>query len=184
MSEKYESAVAQILEMIGEDAGRDGLKDTPRRVVKAYKELTSGYGKDVAEVLGVKFDVPCDEMIVVDKIPFVSLCEHHMLPFTGFVKIGYIPGGSGGVVGLSKLARLTDIFARRLQVQERLTQQIGDAIQKHLDPLGCGVIVEATHSCMSMRGVNKAAVMVTSSLRGVFRDDPTVRAEFLDLKSR
>lgn len=173
-------SVRRLLEFIGEDPTRDGLRDTPARVVKALGEMTAGYGQSPGAILSTCFDVEeCDEMVVVRAIPFVSLCEHHMLPFTGTATIGYIPDGR--VVGLSKLARLVDIFARRLQVQERMTIQIADAIGDHLSPRGVGVVIRATHSCMSARGVGKTAEMVTSRLRGAILEVPQARAEFMAL---
>lgn len=170
--------MACLLGYIGEDAERDGLRGTPARVVKALAELTAGYAQDPAELLAVRFEATYDEMVVVRDVGFTSLCEHHMLPFVGTCTLGYIPA-PGGVVGLSKLARLVDVFARRLQIQERLTQQIAGAIEEHLEPLGVGVVVQAEHACMSHRGVSKKAPMVTSCLLGVMRSKPEVRAEFL-----
>jgi GTP cyclohydrolase I len=174
-----EDAVVRILQFIKEDPTRDGLIETPRRVVKAYKEMTVGYEADISALLGVTFDVDCDEMVVVKDIPFSSLCEHHMLPFTGTATVAYIPGKQ--VVGLSKIPRLVDAFAKRLQVQERLTNQIADAMVEHLDPIGVGVIIKGHHSCMSLRGVGKSGTMMTSALRGVMRTKPEARAEFLHL---
>ena len=173
-------AVRRLLQFVGEDPARDGLIDTPARVVKAWAEMTAGYRQDPASVLCRTFDVPYDEMVVVRAVPFVSLCEHHVLPFTGTCTIGYVPGDR--VVGLSKLARLVDVFARRLQVQERLTSQIAEAIERHLAPEGVGVVVRAEHSCMACRGVSKKAEMVTSVLLGVMRSVPEARAEFLALE--
>lgn len=175
-----EDAVRRLLEHVGEDPNRDGLVDTPRRVVKAWKEMTGGYSIDPGALLSTTFDVHYDEMVVVRRVPFVSLCEHHVLPFTGHATVAYIPGK---VVGLSKLARLVDAYARRLQVQERLTNQIADAIEAHLDPRGAGVIVTAQHACMSARGIQKAADMVTSSMRGAMHDEPAARHELLALHS-
>lgn len=173
-------AVIRILQHIGEDPTRNGLQDTPKRVIKAITELTSGYAEDPATHLAVTFDDSCDQMVVVSGIRFVSMCEHHMLPFTGTASVGYLPDGN--VVGLSKLARVVDVYARRLQVQERMTEQIADAIETHLHPGGAGVVIRAHHSCMGLRGVRKPdAIMTTSSLRGIFKDDPRARAEFLDL---
>lgn len=174
-----ENSVVRLLQFLNEDPTRDGLIETPRRVVKALKEMTSGYDKNISEILGVTFDVDCDEMVVVKDIPFSSLCEHHMLPFTGTATVGYIPGTR--VVGLSKIARLVDAYAKRLQVQERLTEQIADAMENYLDPIGVGVIINAHHSCMSLRGVGKTGTMHTSALRGVMRTKPEARAEFLAL---
>jgi GTP cyclohydrolase I len=175
-----EKAVRALLIHIGESVKREGLVDTPKRYVKALEELTSGYNEDPAEVLGTQFDEPFDQMVVVQGIEFTSLCEHHMLPFTGKATVAYIP--QKRVVGLSKLARIVGTFARRLQVQERMTTQIADAIQEHVDPLGVGVVVTATHACMAIRGVKQAgASMTTSMLLGVMRDDPAARAEFMSL---
>jgi GTP cyclohydrolase I len=175
-------AVRTLLKMIGEDPDRDGLVDTPARVVKAWKEMTAGYHIDPAELLSTKFDQSYDEMVLIKDYPFVSLCEHHVLPFAGFAKVAYIPGRpQGGVVGLSKLGRLVDCYARRLQIQERLTSQIGHAIDQYLVPYGAAVVLEATHECMAHRGVNKTGSMVTSYLSGVFRDSPSARAEFHSL---
>ncbi len=173
-------AVTRLLTYIGEDPTRDGLLDTPARVARSLAELTAGYQADVGALLGVTFDVACDEMVVVRGIDFVSLCEHHMLPFTGTASVAYVPGER--VVGLSKIARLVDAYAQRLQVQERMTNQIADAMVEHLAPAGVGVIVEGAHACMGCRGVRKpGARMLTSALRGVLRDKPEARAEFLAL---
>jgi GTP cyclohydrolase I len=174
-------AVVRLLQHIGEDPTRNGLVDTPARVVSALTELTEGYHLNAADILATTFDEVCDEMVVVRDVPFTSLCEHHMLPFTGHVTVGYIPTEGGGVVGLSKLARLVDVHARRLQIQERMTAAIANDINLHLAPLGVGVVVKATHSCMAVRGVRKAGEMVTSSLLGVMREDPRARSEFLAL---
>lgn len=170
--------VTRLLQAIGEDPTRPGLADTPSRVVKAMREMTSGRDVDVAALLGRVFDDTCDEMVVVRNIEFTSLCEHHLLPFTGTAAVAYIP--TDKVVGLSKLARLVDAFAQRLQVQERMTQEIAGAITEHLAPKGVGVIVAARHSCMGCRGVKKpSAEMVTSALSGLIKDDPKARGEFL-----
>ena len=171
--------VVRLLEYIGENPERDGLRDTPERVLKAMKEMTVGYSADIANILSVSFDVDFDELVVVRNVPFNSLCEHHMLPFTGTATVGYIPRER--IVGLSKLARLVDAYAKRLQVQERMTKQIADAMLEHIEPLGCGVVVRGNHSCMSCRGINKTGEMVTSSLHGVLRNDGIARAEFLAL---
>lgn len=176
-----DDAVVRILEHIGEDPTRPGIIDTPRRVIKAYEELTSGYQVDVAALLDVTFDEQVASNLVVSAgIPFASLCEHHLLPFTGTVAVGYIPAG-GVVVGLSKLARVVEAFARRLQVQERMTEQIAEAIEHHLKPAGVGVVVEASHTCQAMRGVRKPGWMVTSALRGILMHSPSARAEFLSI---
>jgi GTP cyclohydrolase I len=171
--------IVRLLEYIGENPTRDGLLDTPKRVLKAFKEMTSGYDTDVAAILAVSFDVQYDELVVVRNVPFNSLCEHHMLPFTGTATVGYLPRER--IVGLSKLARLVDAYANRLQVQERLTKQIADAMLEHIQPLGCGVVVRGHHSCMSCRGVQKQGEMVTSALHGTLRDMPVQRQEFLAL---
>lgn len=173
--------VRALLLMVGEDPERDGLVDTPKRVAKALLEMTSGYSADPEEILGTVFKSDCDEMVVLKDIPFVSMCEHHMLPFTGHAAVGYIPKQGNGVVGISKLARLVDCYARRLQIQETMTHQIARAIQDVLDPVGVGVRVEAVHSCMSCRGVMKTSSMVTSALLGAMRKDAAVRAEFFSL---
>jgi GTP cyclohydrolase I len=174
-------AVTRLLEYIGEDPRRDGLLDTPQRVVKALREMTEGYHLDAGTILERTFDEHCDDMIVVRQVPFTSLCEHHLLPFTGTATVGYIPAESGGVVGLSKLARLVEMHARRLQVQERMTAAIAADIEEHLGAFGVGVVVRAYHSCMAVRGVRKSAEMVTSTMLGAMRQDARARAEFLDL---
>ena len=163
------ATIEDLIEIIGDDPKREGLLDTPKRVLKAYKELFAGYTQDPAEILQRVFKdgIDYDQMIVVKNIPFVSFCEHHMLPFTGIAHVGYLPKGC--VVGLSKIPRVVDVFAKRLQVQERLTDQIADAIFDNLQPQGVGVIISASHTCMSMRGVEKhGASMATTALRGTF----------------
>lgn len=174
-------AVVRILQHIGEDPTREGLVDTPKRVIKAMSEMTVGYHTDIAQVLGVQFDVgEVSGTVVLSDIPFTSLCEHHMLPFTGTATVGYVPGQK--VVGLSKLARLVDAHAKRLQVQERLTEDIATDLDHHLQPAGVGVVIHAHHQCMSCRGVGKpGATMTTNSLRGIVADDPTRRAEFMSI---
>lgn len=198
MSGKVQQAqegIRQLLDLIGEDRHREGLKETPARVVKAWMEMTSGYIIDPLELLRKSFilndrnDEPMfgsyGEMIISKDIPFVSNCEHHMMPFIGHAHVGYIPNEDGRVVGLSKIARVVDAYARRLQIQERMTQQIADAIQQVIDPLGVMVVVEATHSCQAYRGIKKEGSMVTSALYGVFRDNTNqARSEFLELISR
>ncbi len=177
-----EGAVRVLLRrVVWEDPEREGLLDTPARVVKALGQMTEGYQQDPVEILGTTFDTEgYDEMVVLRGIDFVSLCEHHMLPFTGTAAVGYVPGSR--VVGLSKLARLVDCFARRLQIQERMTKEIADAVMEVLSPQGVGVVVAAHHSCMGCRGVRKpGASMVTSYLQGVMRDNVAARAEFLAL---
>jgi GTP cyclohydrolase IA len=170
-----------LLSAIGEDPSREGLLNTPRRVEKSLQFLTSGYREDVDAMLNnALFTVDYNEMVIVRDIDFYSLCEHHILPFFGKCHVAYIPNGK--VVGLSKIPRLVDIFARRLQVQERLTNQIANTLLEKIDPLGVAVVTEATHLCMSMRGVEKQnSVAVTSAMLGAFRTDARTRGEFLDL---
>lgn len=169
-----------LLRFIGEDPHRDGLKDTPERAAKAMLEMTCGYADDPSKILSKVFEESCDEMVVIADIPFFSLCEHHLLPFVGAATIAYIPA-NGRIVGLSKIPRLLHCFAKRLQVQERLTQQVTDSIMKHLKAAGAGCIITAHHLCMSMRGSKCRGTMTTSSLQGVFRTDASARAEFLRL---
>lgn len=180
-----EDSVRFLLAYIGEDHQRAGLADTPRRVADAWSEMTTGYGADIAKILGVQFDQEEDHyggIVVLRRVPFASLCEHHVLPFVGTVDVAYIPGASGRIVGLSKLARLVDAYAKRLQVQERMTIQIVEALEKHLEPKASACIVRAEHTCMSVRGVNKnAGGMVTSELRGAFLDDARARVELMEL---
>lgn len=178
---RIEAAVREILLAIGEDPERSGLIDTPRRVAKAYREVFSGMHQDPADVLGTTFDIAHEEMVLVKDIPFYSTCEHHLVPFHGSAHVGYIPSSDGRVTGLSKLARLVDIFARRPQVQERLTAQIADALIEHLKPRGAIVVIECEHMCMSMRGVRKpGAKTVTSAVRGLLHE-PATRAEAMSL---
>jgi len=175
-----QDAVTRLLSFIGEDPTRDGLLDTPARVTRMLAEMTTGYQQEPADILKRVFDDGCDEMVILKGIRFTSLCEHHMLPFQGTASVGYLPRGR--VVGISKLARLVQCFARRLQIQERMTRQIAEALEKHLDPMGVGVVVEAHHECMGCRGVlQPTASMVTSSMLGEFRTNPPMRAEFLRL---
>jgi len=178
------SLVEQMLTALGEDPEREGLVKTPERVESSLRWLTQGYHQSVADVVGdAVFEETHQSMIMVRDIEMYSLCEHHMLPFFGKVHIAYIPNGK--IVGLSKLPRLVEIFARRLQVQERLTEQVADAIQEVLEPLGVGVVIEAVHLCMMMRGVEKQnSKTITSALRGQFRDCPMTRDEFLRLAYR
>src|SRR3954468_11404939 len=173
--------IRQLLTDLGEDPDREGLRDTPKRVEKAYKFLTSGYDADIDRVLNnALFTVDYSEMVIVKDIDFYSLCEHHLLPFFGKCHVAYLPNRR--VIGLSKLPRLVDVFARRLQVQERLTSQIAETIRERVDPFGVAVVMEATHLCMAMRGVEKQnSVTVTSSMLGVFREDARTRHEFLEL---
>jgi GTP cyclohydrolase I len=175
---RVERLVAELLEAIGEDPGREGLRSTPRRVAAMYEELFAGSDQDPGEHLTVTFAAGHDEIVMVRDIPFASLCEHHLIPFIGKAHVGYIPGTDGRITGLSKLARLVEDFARRLQVQERMTTQIADCLEEVLVPRGVLVVVEAEHLCMSMRGVKKPGTLtVTSAVRGLFRDDPRTRAE-------
>ena len=175
------AAVREILLAIGEDPDRDGLEETPKRVAKAYAEFFAGLHQDPAEHLSKTFDIEHDELVLVKDIPFYSTCEHHLVPFHGSAHIGYIPGKDGRVTGLSKLARLVEVFARRPQVQERLTTQIVEALVEHLNPAGAIVVVECEHMCMSMRGVKKpGAKTVTSAVRGQLREQAT-RAEAMSL---
>ncbi len=179
---KIERAVREILEAIGEDPDRDGLVDTPSRVARFYAEALSGLDAPPAEHLSVQFDSDYDEMVMVRDIPFYSLCEHHLVPFMGRAHVGYIPNKEGRITGLSKLARLVDSHARRLQVQERMTVQIADELERALEPRGVLVVVEAEHLCMSMRGVHKPGTKtVTSAVRGIFRSNPATRSEGIRL---
>jgi len=177
-----EDLVIRLLQFIGEDPNRDGLKDTPKRVLKAWKEMTVGYGQDPKAILSRSFDQSHDELILLRGVRFTSCCEHHLLPFTGTAAIGYIPSPTGGVVGISKLARVLECFARRLQLQERLTKQVADAITEALSPLGVGVVIRASHSCMSCRGcLQPDSDLITSVMTGMLRDSTPARAEFLSL---
>ncbi len=178
--ERVAAAVREILIGVGEDPDREGLQDTPMRVAKAYEELFSGMGSDPAEILATTFDLGHDEMVLVRDIEVWSTCEHHLLPFTGVAHVGYIPA-DGRITGLSKLARLVDAFAKRPQVQERLTSEVADALVEHLRPQGVIVVVECEHLCMTMRGVRKpGAKTVTSAVRGVMAH-PATRAEAMSL---
>jgi len=179
--ELIEKNVRQILEEIGEDPDREGLKNTPSRVAKAYEFLTQGYKRDLNEVLNnAVFDEKYDEMVIVKDIDFYSMCEHHLLPFYGKVHVAYIPDGK--IVGLSKVPRIVDVFAQRLQVQERMTQEIADTLDKCLNPRGVAVVVEAYHMCMMMRGVQKQnSITTTSAMHGIFTEDARTRSEFLNL---
>ena len=175
------SYVEEMLLQLGEDPGRDGLQRTPERVEKALQFLTSGYRTDIHHIVnGAFYEVKYDEMVVVKDIEFFSLCEHHMLPFFGKVHVAYLP--KARVIGLSKIPRIVDAFARRLQIQERLTQQVAQTLQEVLDPVGVGVICEARHLCMMMRGVEKQhSAAVTSAMFGCFREEQETRSEFLSL---
>jgi GTP cyclohydrolase IA len=175
---RIERAVAEILAAIGEDPERDGLAKTPHRVGKMYAELFAGIQENPADHLEVTFEAHHDEMVMVRDIPFASICEHHMVPFIGRTHVAYIPGTDGRITGLSKLARLVDGYAKRLQVQERMTTEIADAIEQALEPRGVLVVVDAEHLCMSMRGVKKSGTStVTSAVRGLFRTDASTRFE-------
>ena len=181
-ADRAAAAVRELLLAIGEDPDRDGLQATPGRVARMFAEVIAGTGDDPSRHLTTTFEADHDEIVLVRDIPFSSMCEHHLLPFIGRAHVGYIPGPDGRITGLSKLARLVDGFARRLQVQERLTSQIANAVQQVLDPAGVIVVLEAEHLCMSIRGVAKpGATTVTSAIRGHFRDDPRGRAEALSL---
>ncbi|GAA1336391.1 GTP cyclohydrolase I FolE [Arthrobacter roseus] len=178
---RIQRAVREILLAIGEDPTRDGLLDTPKRVGKAYAEFFSGLHQDPGELLATTFDIEHEEMVLVKDIAFYSTCEHHLVPFHGRAHIGYIPSSEGKVTGLSKLARLVEVFARRPQVQERLTTQIVEALVEHLQPNGAIVVIECEHLCMSMRGVRKPGAMtITSAVRGQLRE-PATRAEAMSL---
>ncbi|MGA8207057.1 MAG: GTP cyclohydrolase I FolE [Candidatus Dormiibacterota bacterium] len=176
-----ESAVRRLLTYVGEDPDRAGLRDTPRRVAQSLTFLTSGYQVNVDHILGrAVFEERYDELVLVRDISFYSLCEHHLLPFFGLAHVGYLP--QGRIVGLSKLPRLVDAYARRLQVQERMTSEIADALQRHLEPRGVAVVLEADHLCSMMRGVQKPGNRtITSSMTGIFRRDPRTRGEFMSL---
>ena len=181
--EKVKDLVKTLLTEIGEDPEREGLLSTPIRVAKAYEFLTRGYHQDIGEVMNKAiFNERYDEMVLVKNIDFYSMCEHHLLPFYGKVHIAYIPNGK--IIGLSKIPRIVEVFSRRLQVQERMTQQIADTIEKYLQPNGVAVVAEAFHMCMMMRGVEKQnSSATTSAVHGVFKEDARTRMEFLDLIS-
>ena len=175
-------AVASIIEAIGDNPKREGLADTPRRVAEMYAELFMGLDMDPTEELTVGFEEGHREMVIVKDIPFYSMCEHHLLPFYGVVHIGYVPDASGRVVGISKLARVVDIITKRPQIQERMTTQIADAIVDGIGPQGVAVVAQAVHMCMIMRGVNKpGSNIITSAIRGLFRQKAASRAEFFSL---
>jgi len=177
---RVQALIRELLEAIGEDPSREGLRETPRRVADMYVELFEGIESDPGEHLRVTFEVVHDEMVMVRDIPFTSLCEHHLVPFVGLAHVAYLPAKDGRITGLSKLARLVEGYARRLQVQERMTTQIVEAMERELQPRGSIVVIEAEHFCMSMRGVKKEGMTtVTSAVRGVFRDDASYRAEAL-----
>jgi len=178
--ERVEKAVLEILEAVGENPQREGLRGTPKRVAQMYAELLAGMRQDPSEHLKSIFHEKYDEIVLLRDIPFYSICEHHLMPFIGVAHVAYLPAGQ--VLGVSKLARVVDSFARRLQLQERLTDQIADFLMKNLKPQGVTVVLEASHSCMTIRGIQKpGAVMVTSALRGIFKSDPRSRAEVMTL---
>lgn len=178
---KIETAMAMILEAIGEDPNREGVRDTPRRVARMYEEIFYGIDTDPRELLQVSFTEYHDELVLVKDIPLYSMCEHHFLPFYGKAHVAYIPKG-GKVVGISKIARVTEVYARRPQLQERLTSQIADCIYETLKPYGVAVIIEAEHMCMTMRGVNKpGSLTITSAVRGIFETRAQTRNELLSL---
>ena len=177
---KIKQAVLSIIKAIGEDPTREGLIDTPRRIAEMYADIFSGLEKDPRDELIVGFDEGHHEMVIIKDIPFYSMCEHHFLPFFGLVHVGYIP--KGRIAGASKVARAVDILAKRAQLQERLTTQIAEAMVEALKPNGVGVVIEAEHMCMTMRGVKKPrSKIVTSAMRGLFRENPATRAEFMSL---
>ena len=178
--ERVKAAVTELLQALGEDPAREGLLDTPRRIAEMYEEIFGGRTVDPADYLNVGFEVAHDEMVILRNIPFFSMCEHHFLPFHGEAHVGYVPDGR--VVGISKLARVVEGFARRPQIQEQLTSQVAEAIMQTLKPDGVAVVIEAEHLCMTMRGVKKpGSRMVTSAMRGDFRASSVTRAEFLSL---
>jgi GTP cyclohydrolase I len=179
---RIERAVAELLAAVGEDPTRDGLLETPARAARMWAEMLAGYLENPAAHLAKTFDIDHGELVLVRDIPFASMCEHHMLPFVGSAHVAYLPGPGGRVTGLSKLARVVEGYARRLQVQERMTTQIADAVQAMLEPRGVLVVVSAEHSCMSLRGIRKAgSTTVTTAARGLYRDDPEARSEVLGL---
>ena len=180
---RIEAAVREILAAVGEDPDRDGLADTPKRVARMYGEVLSGLHLDPARHLEVTFEEDHHEMVLVKDIPFDSLCEHHLLPFQGRAHVAYVPNGR--IVGLSKIARVVEEYARRPQVQERLTSQVADLLMDRLQPQGVGVVLEATHTCMTMRGIRKpGSLMVTSAVRGTFKSRTETRAEFMSFLPR
>ncbi len=180
--DKIEKAALEMLKAIGEDPEREGLLDTPQRVAEMYVELFAGMDKNASEVLSVGFEEGHREMVILRNIPFYSMCEHHLLPFYGVAHVGYIPNDKGRVVGISKLARVVDVFAKRPQLQERMTTQIAEAIVSALEPDGVAVVIEAEHLCMTMRGIEKpGSNVVTSAMRGTFRTRAVTRSEFLSL---
>jgi GTP cyclohydrolase I len=179
---RAEAAVRELLIAIGEDPNREGLRATPARVARAYAETMAGLFVDPDEVLLTSFDENHDELVLVKDIPLYSTCEHHLVPWHGTAAVGYIPGEEGRITGLSKLARVVDLYARRPQLQERLTAQVADAVVRRVDPRGVIVVIEAEHLCMAMRGVRKpGSRTLTSAVRGIFKEDPRTRAEALNL---
>ena len=179
-TKRIEKAVSEILLAVGEDPGREGLKKTPERVARMYAELLAGMQKDPEKHLRSVFTESYEEIVLLREIPFYSICEHHLMPFIGKAHVAYLP--SGRILGISKLARIVDCFARRLQAQERLTYQIADFIMNKLEPQGVAVVLEASHSCMTIRGIKKpGSAMVTSALRGIFKRDPKSRSEIMSL---
>ena len=183
--ERVERAVREILLAVGEDPDREGLRETPARVARSYVELFAGLRADPADILGTTFDIEHEEMVLVRDIELYSTCEHHLVPFHGVAHVGYIPGRNGQVTGLSKLARLVDVYARRPQVQERLTTQIADALVEHLEPRGVIVVLDCEHLCMSMRGIRKpGSSTVTSAVHGIFRDSTASRFEAMQFLTR
>lgn len=179
---RAEAAVRELLLAVGEDPDREGLRDTPARVARAYQEIFAGLFADPGDMLETTFDEDHDEVVLVKDIPLYSVCEHHLVPWHGTAAIGYIPGPSGRITGLSKLARLADLYAKRPQVQERFTSQVADAVQERLEPAGVIVVVQAEHLCMAMRGIRKpGAVTLTSAVRGIFKSDGRSRAEAMSL---
>jgi GTP cyclohydrolase I len=179
---RIKKAVTEIIKAIGEDASREGIKDTPQRVAEMYAELFQGMSKDPKEDLEVGFELGHREMVVLKDIPFYSMCEHHLLPFFGVAHVGYIPNAEGRIVGISKLARVVETIARRPQVQERMTTEIADAIDDGIKPAGVAVVIQAEHLCMTMRGIKKpGSNVITSAIRGAFRRRSASRAEFFSL---
>ncbi len=179
---KIKQAIELILEAIGEDKTREGLVDTPKRVAEMYEEIFSGYETDASRFVTVRFSENHDEMVLVKDIPFYSVCEHHLIPFLGKAHVAYIPAKDGKITGISKLARVVDVTARKLQLQERFTTEVANILEKTLQPRGVIVVVEAEHLCMSMRGVNKpGSKTVTSAVRGIFRTSEATRAEALSI---
>ncbi len=179
---RAEAAVRELLYAIGEDPEREGLRDTPARVARAYREIFSGLYTDPSDVLNTMFDEDHDELVIVKEIPMYSTCEHHLVSFHGVAHVGYIPGEDGRITGLSKIARVVDLYAKRPQVQERLTGQIADAVMRKLNPRGVIVVIEAEHLCMAMRGIRKpGAFTTTSAVRGQFKTDKASRSEALEL---